>query len=206
MEEAIYLTKGTIMDDIIWAEYKLEDIVEISSGVRLTKADQTVGSRPFIGSTDSNNGITGWVSDTNASLDKNVLGVNYNGSVVENFYHPYEAIFSDDVKRVRIIAEGVSPSKYMYLFLKTAILQQKVKYMYSYKFNAQRMSQQILILPRASSGRPDWQFMEYYMKQVEARLLRKTIDHFKEKVALIERERERGSAAPLGRSVPRGSI
>ena len=32
--------------------------------------------------------------------DKNVLGVNYNGSVVENFYHPYECIFSEDVKRI----------------------------------------------------------------------------------------------------------
>ena len=40
------------------------------------------------------------VSNTNNSLDRNVLGVNYNGSVVENFYHPYEAIFSDDVKRI----------------------------------------------------------------------------------------------------------
>ena len=33
-------------------------------------------------------------------IDKNVLGVNYNGSVVENFYQPYECIFSEDVKRI----------------------------------------------------------------------------------------------------------
>ena len=33
-------------------------------------------------------------------IDKNVLGVNYNGSVVESFYQPYECIFSEDVKRI----------------------------------------------------------------------------------------------------------
>lgn len=55
---------------------------------------------PFIGAADSNNGITNFASNTNKLLDKNVLGVNYNGSVVENFYHPYECIFSDDVKRI----------------------------------------------------------------------------------------------------------
>ena len=34
------------------------------------------------------NGITNFVSNSNDSLDSNVLGVNYNGSIVENFYHP----------------------------------------------------------------------------------------------------------------------
>lgn len=83
-----------------WSEFWLEDIVIISSGARLTKADQERGTRPFIGSSDSNNGVTGFVSNTNSSLDSIVLGVNYNGSVVENFYHPYESIFSDNVKRI----------------------------------------------------------------------------------------------------------
>lgn len=175
----------TKLQDVKWSEFKLEDIVSISSGVRLTKADQTPGNRPFIGSTDSNNGITGWVSNTNASLDKNVLGVNYNGSVVENFYHPYEAIFSDDVKRLKIISSEVKPNKYMYLFLKTVILQQKVKYMYSYKFNAERMSQQILMLPSTNDGKPDWRFMESYMKSVEKRLLKNATSHFESKFSFF---------------------
>ncbi|NMA72743.1 MAG: restriction endonuclease, partial [Bacteroidales bacterium] len=88
------------LNEKVWSEFWMEDIVSIGSGVRLTKANQEEGNRPFIGSSDSNNGVTEFVSNTNNSLDRNVLGVNYNGSVVENFYHPYEAIFSDDVKRI----------------------------------------------------------------------------------------------------------
>lgn len=71
----------------------------------------TEGLRPFIGASDSNNGVTAWVNNTNESLDSNVLGVNYNGSVCETFFHPYECIFSDDVKRLHL-KSGVD-SKYI---------------------------------------------------------------------------------------------
>ena len=85
-----------------WKEFWLEDITEIKPGIRLTKADQLHGKLPFVGSSDNNNGITGFVSNINSSLDSNVLGVNYNGSIVDNYYHPYKCIFSDDVKRLHL--------------------------------------------------------------------------------------------------------
>jgi restriction endonuclease S subunit len=121
-----------------WEEFWLEDIVEIKSGVRLTKENQKIGFRPFIGATEYNNGVTAFVENINSSLDSNVLGVNYNGSVVENFYHPYECIFTDDVKRLSWL-EKSAQNEYTYLFLKQCILQQKIKYAYGYKFNADRM-------------------------------------------------------------------
>ncbi len=86
------------LNDRKWKDYFIRDIFTVSSGKRLTKADMDIGNIPFIGATDSNNGITNWIATPNVSYDKNVLGVNYNGSVVENFYHPYGCVFSDDVK------------------------------------------------------------------------------------------------------------
>ena len=121
------------LDQCNWKEFRLEDIFTIDPGVRLTTANMTMGKRPFIGATDSNNGITAFVDNTNKSLDSNVLGVNYNGSVVENFYHPYEAIFSDDVKRLHL--KEVENNKYICLFIKQSLLKQKAKYQYGYKFN-----------------------------------------------------------------------
>ena len=129
------------------------------------------GKIPFIGSTDSNNGITAWVSNKNSSLDKNVLGVNYNGSVVENFYHPYAAIFSDDVKRLHLINHA--DDKYILLFIKNLILQQKIKFQYGYKFNAGRMERQKIMLPVNDDGEPDFEYMERYMRRQENLLLRK---------------------------------
>lgn len=150
-----------------WKEFQLNEIMKIFNGVRLTNADMKCGKIPFIGATDSNNGITNWTSDINTSTDSNVLGVNYNGSVGEVFYHPYKATFSDDVKRLKLIKKySYTSSKEVYLFLKTIILQQTAKYKYGYKFNNKRISKQKVMLPVTDEGTPDWQFMEDYIRSI----------------------------------------
>ena len=148
-----------------WKAFFMNEVFDIKSSVRLTKDDMVSGNRPFIGASDSNNGVTAFVSNTNNSLDSNVLGVNYNGSVVHNFYHPYEAIFSDDVKRLHF--KHYKDDKYAYLFVKQAILQQKSKFEYGYKFNGERMKRQQILLPITVSGDPDYAFMSAYMRRLE---------------------------------------
>jgi hypothetical protein len=127
------------------------------------------GLRPFIGATDGNNGITEFAANDNASRDSGVLGVNYNGSVVETFYHPYECIFSDDVKR--FILKNRNGNKYVYLFLKSVILKQKSKYQYGYKFNETRMKQQKILLPVTQDGEPDYDLMENHMRLQEKQMV-----------------------------------
>ena len=149
----------------------MEDIIYIANGVRLTKADMVIGNRPFVGASEVCNGITEFVDNTNASIDKEVLGVNYNGSVGFSFYHPYEALFSDDVKRVRWKNENAN-NKYTLLYLSTAIAQQRSKYAYGYKFNAQRMKRQIIMLPSQADGIPDYAYMEQTMRVMEYDVLK----------------------------------
>lgn len=155
---------STNLESVKWKAFYINEIFSISAGKRLTKADMDNGQIPFIGATDSNNGITNWIATPNSSFDKNVLGVNYNGSVVENFYHPYGCIFSDDVKRLHLREHA--DNKYILLFFKTVILQQKVKYTYGYKFNGQRMERQKILLPVNEKDHPDYEFMEQYGKQI----------------------------------------
>lgn len=145
-----------------WKAFCICDIFVIRPGKRLTKSNMQAGDKPFIGASDSNNGVTAFVKNTNTSEDKNVLGVNYNGSVVENFYHPYTCIFSDDVKRFEV-KERIG-NEYLYMFVKTVILQQKRKYAYGYKFNEERMRKQMIMLPIDENGTPDWNYMEQYAK------------------------------------------
>ena len=146
--------------------YFIEDILFIANGVRLTKADMQEGSRPFVGASEASNGVTAFIENSNVSLDSNVLGVNYNGSVGFSFYHPYEALFSDDVKRVRWKDETAN-NKYTLLYLSTAIAQQRRKYAYGYKFNAQRMKRQIIMLPSCEDSSPDYDRMEQTMRMME---------------------------------------
>ena len=161
-----------------WLPVKLTDIFKIESGKRLTVSDMKKGNTPFIGASDSNNGITNFISNRNASLDKNVLGVNYNGSVVENFYHPYECLFSDDVKRFHL--KNWTDGKFVLLFMKGLVLQQKSKFLYAYKFNEKRMKNQSIILPVDSKGNPDYRYMEQYIKNIFYKKYKDYLD-FKEK-------------------------
>jgi len=162
------------LDDRQWKEFFLEDVVSIGNGKRLTKNDMLSGSMPFIGASEMNNGVTAFTSSTNESLDSNVLGVNYNGSVGFSFYHPYPAIFSDDVKRVKW-KDGDRNNKYTLLFLSAMIDKQKCKFAYGYKFNSQRMKRQKILLPVASGNMIDYAFMEAYMRQKEQEILEPTI-------------------------------
>lgn len=155
----------------------MENICEIKSGVRLTKKNMNKGFIPFIGATDSNNGITNYVSNINSSLDKNVLGVNYNGSVVSNFYHPYYCIFSDDVKRLSFI-DKYANNKNCFLFLKQMIIQQKGKYKYGYKFNGKRMSRQKILLPIDKMKNVDYETMESFIAVKEAKKVLNVIKYF----------------------------
>ena len=178
----IYIKLKTMIKEkvceISWKNFWIEDICNVKSGVRLTKANQEIGVRPFIGASDSDNGVTAFVSNANKSLDENVLGVNYNGSVVENFYHPYQAIFSDDVKRVKWKDE-IQGNKYTYLFLKQMILSQKIKYAYGYKFNGERMKRQKIMLPATEASLPDYDYMKSYMQKQELEQIFKILNYLK---------------------------
>ncbi|MBQ3838516.1 MAG: restriction endonuclease subunit S [Fibrobacter sp.] len=152
------------LDEKEWDAFKLTDVFKINPGKRLTVSDMKMGNTPFIGASDSNNGITNFISNRNASFDRNVLGVNYNGSVVENFYHPYDCLFSDDVKRFHL--KNWKDGKFILLFMKGIILQQKSKFLYAYKFNEKRMKNQSIMLPVDGNGAPDYSYMEQYIKNI----------------------------------------
>ena len=158
-----------------WGAFSLNDICDIKPGVRLVSRQMIGGDRPFIGAADSNNGVTKFVGNTNSSIDSNLLGVNYNGNgVAIGFYHPYEAIFTDDVKRLKL--KDYQGNKYIYLFLKAAILKQKSKYQYGYKFSGDRMNRQKVMLPITPEGNPNFKYMESYMRNVEVSLLKRFIE------------------------------
>lgn len=166
------------INDIKWQPFLIPNIINIKSGVRLTKEDQVPGKYPFIGASEIHNGVTNFVSNTNTSLEANILGVNYNGAVVKSFYHPYKSLFSDDVKRMEI-KNSKYRNKYTYLFLATCIEMQKIKYMYSYKFSAQRMAKQYIMLPVNEKNEPDWEYMELYMKKKEYEKMSQIIEYLK---------------------------
>lgn len=148
------------LEDRKWKAETLEDIFDVRPGKRLENRNKTEGNRPFIGATDNKNGVTGFVSNENSSLDKNTLGVNYNGAPCLAYYHPYECIFTDDVKHLHL--NNRSDSQESLLAFVPIFAKQKCKYNYGYKFNENRMRRQKLFVPVDNEEKPDYEFMENY--------------------------------------------
>lgn len=159
----------------IWRPFFIEDIFDILPGKRLTKSEMIAGDTPFIGASDSYNGVTAFVGNENYSADEDFLSVSYNGSVCQCFYQPYRCLCSDDVKRFHL--KNRAGNKYIYLFLADCIRQQKDKYNYGYKFNESRMRRQKIMLPVNDDGEPDFEYMEAYVKNLEADKYRKYLDY-----------------------------
>lgn len=163
------------LDEKEWSEFSLDDIFTVSAGKRLETRNKVPGTRPFIGATDNNNGVTGFVGNDNSSRDGNVLGVNYNGAPCIAFYHPYECIFTDDVKRLHL--RHYSDNKFVLLFFVSVFAKQRSKYSYGYKFKEQRMLRQKLMLPITDSGEPDYEYMEQYVKNMMLRKYRQYLTY-----------------------------
>ncbi|WP_303151929.1 restriction endonuclease subunit S [Megasphaera elsdenii] len=169
------------LDEKEWREFSLDDIFTVSAGKRLETRNKVPGTRPFIGATDNNNGVTGFVGNDNSSRDGNVLGVNYNGAPCIAFYHPYECIFTDDVKRLHL--RHYSDNKFVLLFFVSVFAKQRSKYSYGYKFKEQRMLRQKLMLPVTDSGEPDYEYMAEYVQQKRDAMLAKYRTYVEARIA-----------------------
>lgn len=164
------------LSDKKWVSFFLNELFDVNPGVRLTNQNKKPGTKPFIGAVDNSNGITGFVSNTNQSEDSNVLGVNYNGTPGIAFYHPYTALFSDDVKRLKL-KDSAHNTKNVLLFMKAIVMKQRGKYNYGCKFNASRMNRQKLYVPVNDQGQPDYDYMEQYAKNLMIKKYQSYLDY-----------------------------
>jgi hypothetical protein len=148
-----------------WKEFTLEELFDLKKGKRLTKATMLQGKTPFIGSTDSNNGLTNTVGQ-DAIHDGNVISVNYNGSVGEAFYQPVAFWASDDVN---VLYPKVCSfdrfNSYIALFIIPIIRLNKFKFSYGRKWHMDRMKESRIVLP-VKNNQLDLKTMEDFIKSL----------------------------------------
>ena len=150
-----------------WKAFYIEEVAEIDSGRDIYDQERVDGTTPYVTATATNNGVGYFVGNTNHSLEEGCISVNRNGSVGYAFYHPYKALFGNDTRKLRLF----NKSKYVALFIVRAILAQKDKYEYGYKLGTGRLTRQKIMLPMTPSRKPDYAFMDQYMRAQERKLL-----------------------------------
>lgn len=142
----------------------------IVKGKRLTKANMKDGTINFIGSSGENNGVTNQISNRANIHPGNLITVSYNGSVGEAFYQSDEFVASDDVN---VLYPHFEMNQYIALFLCSIIRVIGRKYAFINKWKKEDMEKETIFLPVTLDGKPDWKYMEMFIKKIE----KKAINH-----------------------------
>lgn len=164
-----------------WQWFHYDEIFDIKHGFYNKKPeDNPNGDIPFIGATDSNNGVTSH-SDietiaattktgdgSNSPLDEkifeNCIAVTNNGSVGYAYYQEKRFTCTHDVNPLYL--KGHKLNRYIALFLCTLIEKERFRWAYGRKWRPVRMPSSRIKLPVTPTGEPDWQFMEDYIKSL----------------------------------------
>lgn len=155
---------SSFLDIHLWKWFQYSDIFDIEKGKRLTKADMIEGDVNYIGATDSNNGITAKIGNTEHIHSGNKITVSYNGSIAEAFYQGEKFWATDDVNILTLKDRRLNV--YVAMFLITLIRMEKYRFNYGRKWDKESMKQSKIKLPVTKNGYPDWQFMENYIKSL----------------------------------------
>lgn len=170
------------LDTKNWKWFRYDEIFNIRHGFYNKKPEDNLdGGIPFIGATDSNNGVTSHSDletienttktgdDNNAPLEEkifpaNCITVSNDGSVGFAFFQNKEFTCSHSVNPLYLKDHELNP--YIALFLCTIIEKERFRWAYGRKWRPVRMPSSKIKLPVTSGGTPDWQFMEDYIKSL----------------------------------------
>lgn len=166
-----------------WKAFRFDEVFTIKKGYYNKKPPEATGTDdlvPFIGATEFNNGLTSLHNLNDVLLySRNgeekpdepkgrkiflpkAITVSNNGSVGFAFYQPKEFTCSHDVNPLYLLEREASPE--IGMFICTIIGLDRYRWGYGRKWRPIRMPHSIIKLPSTSEGKPDWDFMEAYVK------------------------------------------
>jgi hypothetical protein len=159
-----FLSKPTPKINLLdWTPFRIDELFELKKGKRLTKANMTSGEVPFIGAIDKDNGYRQFIGQEPIHKG-NTISVNYNGSVAEAFFQPKPFWASDDVN---VLYPKFTINQYIGLFIASLIKLEKYRFNYGRKWHLERMGSSVIYLPTKKDKKPDYKFMEIYIKTLD---------------------------------------
>lgn len=151
-----------------WKKFKLKDLFNYKRGKRYKKGDHKKGGIAYISSSAKDNGIDNFVSPPSyMTIYENCITLANSGSVGTCFYHNYEFVASDHV-HVLWLKEG-KLKREIALFLIATIEQNKSKFMFNKEISERTIEEIEFLLP-FKDNKPNWGYMEDYIKNLSNRI------------------------------------
>ena len=167
----------TKIDTSGWGEFRIGDMFDVSYGKFIAKKEADENANiPHITASGVNNGISYNVSE--AMFPANCLTVASDGAIGATYYQdtPFSA---SNIVSVLVPHTGIDLSKYVALFICTAIKAASRKYSWGgFKFSVDRVRNTTILLPQTPDHTPDFDYMEHYMKEI-TKLATKRVEKLK---------------------------
>lgn len=147
-----------------WRNFNLPEIFTATKrGKRYKTSDHVPGDIPYVSSSGLNNGVNGFVSSgTGTRMFENCISLANSGTVGKAFYEPFPFIASDHVTSLTNPAFNQS----IYMFLCAVLEQQRGNFSFNREINDSRIKRIQIMLPVDDSGKPDYLYMEQYIKNL----------------------------------------
>ncbi len=159
-----------------WKEFILEELFEIFTGGDLILSRIDKGDIPIISHSMINNGVAGW---TKPIPNQTLFNCNTTISLADrgNFYaftQNTDFYIGTRVKALRAVFENVN--KFILQFFCVLINKQSIKFSYGNNATGGLNKLKILI-PTTADGKPDYAYMENYMKDLEYKKIKKYLKY-----------------------------
>lgn len=109
----------------------------------------------------------------------NCITVASDGTIGESFYQK-EPFSASNIISVLEPLKGTPLNESIAIFLCTAIKSYSKKYNWGHKYSVNRVRETILKLPQTQEGKPDWEYMENFIREREKEV--------KEKIRILKGE------------------
>ncbi len=155
------------LDTHKWKYFRYDDgtnnsVFEVKKGKRLTKKDQSDGDIPYVSSSSLNNGIDNYLG--NGFTDENCISFACYGSIGEVFYQDEKVWVSDNANVFYVRNKALN--SYVAMFLITILKLEQFRFSYGMTGKKERLQNFYIKLPIDKNDKPDWKFMERYIKSL----------------------------------------
>ena len=152
------------LTDVDWGNFFVKDIFEIEKCKCSKVATLSEGNIPYVGATNRNNGVLGFVHGDAKLITKGkciAFICDGEGSIGYSIYKEEDFIGSTTIK----VGRNSNLNKYNAKFITTIADTVRSKYNFGFKRNEEHLKKEILQLPIDDNGKLNWYFMEEYIKE-----------------------------------------
>lgn len=152
------------LDTKNWKWFKIGDLFEVEKSKNITfeTAEESLGNEiPYITRTENNNGVNFFVIKNDFDVEKgNCITIGGEGANV--FYQPLDFISGNNITKIYHSELNEDNG----LFITSILNLEKYRYSYNRAFNKTCVENTKIKLPIDSYNKPDWKYMENYIKEL----------------------------------------